>query len=295
MGAGALLVLRPVLPAVRPIRAGVACLIAGLALGLAAGTFGLGPGGRRAELWDPAWVKPRGGMVGEALYWAQLEPPRRPRRERPGRVPVPRRRPAADRRDDRGRDHRHPRLGLHDRPAAARSDHRGARPRRPAPRRRPRSSPSSSATGAARVTAAPAESAFWSGEERFPELYDGAGELEAELEAAEEAEEPAEAELPPPEDEEDAGEPSLAEDPETDEPGVTRTGHPRPVDAAQLTPQGRYRAEVTDSPDFVWTVPDAALPQALERGVRSPRHRRPGARRRPADRGARALRRRRRA
>ena len=29
--------------------------------------------------------------------------------------------------------------------------------------------------------------------------------------------------------------------------------------AEQLTPQGRYRAEVTDAPDFVWTVPEPAF------------------------------------
>jgi DNA segregation ATPase FtsK/SpoIIIE, S-DNA-T family len=47
-------------------------------------------------------------------------------------------------------------------------------------------------------------------------------------------------------------EPRLAEDPPEDEPGVTRA----PVEPEQLTPQGRYRPEVTDSPDFEWTVPD---------------------------------------
>src|SRR4051812_244731 len=40
MAAGALLVLRPVLPAMRPIRAGSLCLFAALALGLTAGTLG---------------------------------------------------------------------------------------------------------------------------------------------------------------------------------------------------------------------------------------------------------------
>jgi S-DNA-T family DNA segregation ATPase FtsK/SpoIIIE len=30
------------------------------------------------------------------------------------------------------------------------------------------------------------------------------------------------------------------------------------VDADQLTPQGRYRGSVTDDPDFVWSLPDAA-------------------------------------
>ena len=45
MAAGAILVLRPVLPAVRPFKAGAVCLFAALCLGLAAGTLGLGPGG----------------------------------------------------------------------------------------------------------------------------------------------------------------------------------------------------------------------------------------------------------
>jgi DNA segregation ATPase FtsK/SpoIIIE, S-DNA-T family len=257
LGAGGLIVMRPVLPAVRPIRAGTACLFAGLALGLAAGTFGLGPGGQRAELWDPAWVKPRGGMVGEALYWgsstllgdlganilavflflaaallltgATIA----------GVITATR-----DSVSTTGRRLREGTTEVRERVAR---------------RREPTEELAAlEQSGEARVTAATQadEPGFWSGEERFPELYDGAGEREAELEAAEEAEEPAEAELPPPEDEEDAGEPRLAEDPETDEPGVTRTGHPGPVDPAQLTPQGRYRAEITDSPDFVWTVPD---------------------------------------
>src|SRR3954454_20920948 len=69
MAAGAVLVLRPVLPAIRPFRAGGLCLFAALSLALAAGTLGLGPGGERTGFWDPAYVKPRGGMVGEGLYW----------------------------------------------------------------------------------------------------------------------------------------------------------------------------------------------------------------------------------
>ena len=42
---------------------------ASLSLALAAGTFGLGPFGERTRFWYPAYVKPRGGMVGEGLYW----------------------------------------------------------------------------------------------------------------------------------------------------------------------------------------------------------------------------------
>ncbi len=50
--------------------------------------------------------------------------------------------------------------------------------------------------------------------------------------------------------------PRLAEDPETDEPGVMRAGPGREVEEQELTPGGRYRASVTDSPEFVWTIPD---------------------------------------
>src|SRR5262245_41286507 len=66
---GALVILRPMLPAVRPFRAGGLCLVAGLLLALAAGTFGLGPGGGEVR-WDAAWVRPRSGVVGEGVYWA---------------------------------------------------------------------------------------------------------------------------------------------------------------------------------------------------------------------------------
>src|SRR4051812_43997925 len=66
--AGAILVLRPVLPAVRPFRSGALCLFAGLSLALAAGTLGLGPGG--GIDWERTFVSERGGLVGEGLYWA---------------------------------------------------------------------------------------------------------------------------------------------------------------------------------------------------------------------------------
>src|SRR3954452_1693013 len=42
-GAGAVLVLKPMLPSVRPFRSGALCLLLALMLGLAAGSFGLGP------------------------------------------------------------------------------------------------------------------------------------------------------------------------------------------------------------------------------------------------------------
>jgi S-DNA-T family DNA segregation ATPase FtsK/SpoIIIE len=67
---GAILVLRPVLPAVRPFRAGALCLFAALTLALAAGTFGLGPPGQRAGYWDAPFFEARGGIVGDALLYA---------------------------------------------------------------------------------------------------------------------------------------------------------------------------------------------------------------------------------
>ena len=60
----------------------------------------------------------------------------------------------------------------------------------------------------------------------------------------------------------------LAEDPVEDEDGVTR-GPAEPVDPADLTPQGRYRRDVTDSPDFVWELPDPAkLTRSTEEAAR---------------------------
>src|SRR3954453_11828330 len=67
--AGAILMLRPVLPAVRPFRAGAICLFVSVTLGLSAGTLGVGPGGTRPDWWDAEWVKTRGGMTGETLDW----------------------------------------------------------------------------------------------------------------------------------------------------------------------------------------------------------------------------------
>src|SRR3954471_7461968 len=68
--AGAILMLRPVLPAVRPFRSGAICVFLAVTLGLSAGT--IGPGGTRGGrvgYWDAHWVKTRGGMLGESLDW----------------------------------------------------------------------------------------------------------------------------------------------------------------------------------------------------------------------------------
>src|SRR5215204_4073508 len=216
LAAGTVLVLRPVLPAVRPFRAGGACLFAAGCLGLAAGTLGLGGG---------ETVEDNGGLAGEGLYeltstllggvgthivaiflflagvllltGASVASVLKAtgdsvtttgRKLREGAEPV---RTAVARR-------RHPRDELED---LERGD----------------------------VIAAKQD--FWSGADRFPDLYDGE---EPETDTTE---------LEP-----------VADEPETDEPGVMRGA--REVAPEDLTPQGRLRRSVTDSPDFEWSVPD---------------------------------------
>ncbi|HVS28626.1 MAG TPA: DNA translocase FtsK [Solirubrobacteraceae bacterium] len=68
-GAGAIVILGPILPTTRPLRTGAICLFAASTLALAAGAFGLGPTGARHSFWQPAFMQARGGVVGEALYW----------------------------------------------------------------------------------------------------------------------------------------------------------------------------------------------------------------------------------
>jgi S-DNA-T family DNA segregation ATPase FtsK/SpoIIIE len=67
---GMILILRPLLPAVRPFRTGAILLVLALMLLFATGTFGLGGGTGRDVLWTADVVRPRGGVVGDAMYWA---------------------------------------------------------------------------------------------------------------------------------------------------------------------------------------------------------------------------------
>src|SRR3954449_2357676 len=69
IAAGAILVLRPVLPTTRPFVPGALCLFAALTLALAAGTFGLGPEGVRHGFWHQPYFEVRGGGLGEAELW----------------------------------------------------------------------------------------------------------------------------------------------------------------------------------------------------------------------------------
>src|SRR4051794_34366452 len=66
VAAGAILILRPMLPAVRPFRSGAICLFASLTLGLAAGALGVRAGGERAGWGEAGGGQKRGGMTREA-------------------------------------------------------------------------------------------------------------------------------------------------------------------------------------------------------------------------------------
>ncbi|MGB0093919.1 MAG: DNA translocase FtsK [Solirubrobacteraceae bacterium] len=66
----ALILLRELRPPARPLRTGTLCLLAALTLALAAGTLGLGPGRTPAAIfWHPAAFKTRGGVLGQAELW----------------------------------------------------------------------------------------------------------------------------------------------------------------------------------------------------------------------------------
>jgi DNA segregation ATPase FtsK/SpoIIIE, S-DNA-T family len=249
LASGAILVLRPMLPAVRPFRSGGLCLFAALALGLAAGTLGLGPGGE-AIRWDPGWVRPRGGVVGEGLYWgvstalgvvgahivalflflaavllltgASIA----------GVVKATTDSVSSTTRDMRAAVQRR-----------RATEELAALEQAPAEPRVSRGTPPAEEVEWEGAEPEP----FWSGEDRYPDLYGS----EEKTEVAAEPEEVVE-------------EPRLAEDPETDEPGVTRAAAD-----PDLTPQGRYRPSVTESPDFEWSVPDpGALKRSSEEAAR---------------------------
>ncbi len=70
VAAGGLLLLRPVLPALRPLRAGVICVFTSVTLALAAGTLGVSSGspGSGARAWTSSSLQAHGGAAGEALF-----------------------------------------------------------------------------------------------------------------------------------------------------------------------------------------------------------------------------------
>jgi DNA segregation ATPase FtsK/SpoIIIE, S-DNA-T family len=67
---GALVLIRELRPPGRPMRAGLICLTSALTLALAAGTLGLGPGAAHGQsFWQATTLQSRGGILGESEFW----------------------------------------------------------------------------------------------------------------------------------------------------------------------------------------------------------------------------------
>jgi S-DNA-T family DNA segregation ATPase FtsK/SpoIIIE len=69
LAAGAVIVMRPVLPSVRPFKSGGLCFVLALALMFAAGTLGLGPDTVRDGFFNSDFLRDRGGYLGESLFY----------------------------------------------------------------------------------------------------------------------------------------------------------------------------------------------------------------------------------
>jgi S-DNA-T family DNA segregation ATPase FtsK/SpoIIIE len=270
VAAGALFVMRPVLPTVRPFRAGAICLFAALTLALAGATFGLGPPGARVGYWNAPYFELRGGIVGEALLYASatafstigahilavflfvagvllltgasvagvlratgsglVDTTRAIGRVVPARRPAPARSDAARRAPESDREP----------PDEPELD---AEPE-------PEMHPPEPRDGEVVITATHVEAPSLDGAERYPDLF---GEPVPEPEP-----EPEPEPLPGPEPA-PADRRSAPEGGDDDEDLVTRVQPAHTPTAAELTPQGRLRGSVTDDPGFHWQLPSVGL------------------------------------
>jgi S-DNA-T family DNA segregation ATPase FtsK/SpoIIIE len=249
---GAMLLLRELRPPTRPMRTGVCCLVAALTLALAAGTLGLGPGAARAGYWHPAVFEARGGLIGATEFWV-----------------------ASHLLSTLGADIlaifllltglilvsgagvagiiRATGAGVAETGRAIRRTTEEGQLRRgrwgtPATR-----APATAAgRAAAATTAGRGDSGFGDEDPLLPpepdtsELVLGPTHVEAPPPIAHETD----PEAPEPEAELDESAPVAPTEPHV--PGDASS-----VDADALTPQGRFRASVTDDPDFVWRVPSS--------------------------------------
>jgi DNA segregation ATPase FtsK/SpoIIIE, S-DNA-T family len=239
--AGALLLARELRPPVRPLRTGLICLTASITLALAAGTLGIGPGAASSsEFWRASVLEDRGGVVGQAELWVCSHLISTLGADIlavflfvAGLILVTGAGVAGVIRSTGARVADTTRVIRRSTGSVATS-----RDRRPA-------------TAAARARAAEADVSepvepVLPPEPDTSELVVRATHVEAppiSEEPMDDAEEPSWSDP----------EPASAE-PASDEPPEERE---QPVREADLTPQGRYRASVTDDPDFVWRVPSA--------------------------------------
>ena len=248
---GGILLLRPVLPAVRPLRTGSLCLFAAITLALAAGTLGLSSSpGNDAHAWLSSHLQSHGGVLGQGLYeithrliqsvgvnilvvFLFLT----------GLILVTGASLAGVLRATG--------TGLIDTTKMMRNLSQRTEEARPAKRSRaefpegepdfPLRPPEPDSELIVRATHVEAPSHDWA---------EGAGEAEPEsVETPWSAEIEHEDESPTPDGEAISGSPESVEEEE-----IAGVAH---ADPADLTPQGRLRGAVTDDPDFVWERPDA--------------------------------------
>jgi S-DNA-T family DNA segregation ATPase FtsK/SpoIIIE len=278
-GGGAALLLRPVLPALRPLRAGAVCVFAAVTLALAASMFGLssrvyGLSPTGSQAWSSTYLQAHGGVAGQALYALA---------ERlvqgvgvdilvvflaltgvillTGASIASVIRATGNGVADSTRMVR--RLGGREQPRRART-----RPVRATAQDEPEPAPMIPPEPADReliVRATHVEAPSHDGEEQpveHPqgELFDWGEPQESDTREGtlHEGGQAGEQEPPDPDPHESVAqetpEPQL-EDEHEQLDGVAQAGE---VSPDQLTPQGRLRAAVTDDPNFVWQLPDAA-------------------------------------
>ncbi|MHB8692398.1 MAG: DNA translocase FtsK [Solirubrobacteraceae bacterium] len=249
IAAGGLVLARElrVLGSVKPVRTGTICLVAALTLALTGGTLGLGPGrvGSHA-IFHAAAMEPRGGILGAVEYWASSHLFSTVGSDilavfllLAGAILLSGATLASWIRITGHRVLDVTRGGIELSPADSRDvEHDFGGP----------------ITAAGRSAAS---EGFEIPEPETAELIVRATHVEAPpifdvYESDDDDEEPAndgdllrDVRSESPEFEDDEGE------------GGDPPGPPEPVDPEQLTPAGRYRASVTDDPDFVWRVPSS--------------------------------------
>jgi S-DNA-T family DNA segregation ATPase FtsK/SpoIIIE len=248
---GALVLMRELHPPARPLRTGTVCLVVAITLGLAAGTLGIGPGAVAGGhgVWHAHDLEARGGLLGEGEFWI-----------------------AGHLISHAGADILAVFLfvaglilvsgaGLagvvRSTGAGVASTGRALRDATAVPRR---------SSAPVRVVGDELDDAIdplhWAGAESdTTEFVVSAGHVEAPALDDLPAPEPVDALAGAPDPAEVAPDIDFGPDEQEeqlslpDDAGDGDGGPAREVDSEDLTPQGRYRASVTEDPEFVWRVP----------------------------------------
>jgi S-DNA-T family DNA segregation ATPase FtsK/SpoIIIE len=229
--AGALVLMRELRPPTRPMRTGAICLTIAITLALASGALGLGPGAAHGRVfWHASVFEARGGVLGQAEYWV-----------------------ASRLLSGVGADILAVFLFIAGlilvSGATLAGVIRATGTQVEQLRRSAGEFTTAGGTAVAARRAAPATAAARAAAFDDPEPL-----LPPEPDTAELVVRATHVEAPPIEGLDDEPEDDEAIEPIEDDVVVAE---PEPVSAEDLTPQGRYRASVTDDPDFVWKVPGA--------------------------------------